>query len=273
MTALSKPKATDGQFIFPLRRVDGAGRSKRASSASDREQAKKQKSTPAPDQQASQAKDSVAETRVIVNLDEDATGAESEAYGTDIPAPPPVITKAEKVIPVSREVPRFSTILSGSAGPTAFVPASVSDFIEFPHVRIPEEVSDELLDFPIGNASEPWCPSFTVNRGESVYADDPSSGGSLGWRMLKDLPTPADRPTGCFVAPCGQMMNDILRTVNFAVGVVHMYRHYQRQADRAEVVLKKADEERQAHKAEIDGYKSKISKLEEKVIDHNTLLK
>uniref|UniRef100_A0A803MBS5 Uncharacterized protein n=1 Tax=Chenopodium quinoa TaxID=63459 RepID=A0A803MBS5_CHEQI len=211
MTALSQSKST-GAIILPLRRGGGFGKSKRTNSASDREQSKKKKSTRAPGQQASQLKDSAAETREFVDLDEDDIGGhEKETHGADMSAPLPPFTEAEKVISVTREVPRVTPGLSGLVGPNVFVPTSVSDFIEVPHVKILEEVDDELLDFLIGNASEPWRPKLTVNRGES--------------------------------------------TVNSAVEVVHMYKHYQRQADKAEMVLKKADEERKAHKAEVDWYK------------------
>ena len=52
-----------------------------------------------------------------------------------------------------------------------------------------------------------------------------------------------------------------------------MYRHYQRQADKAELILKKADNERKAHTAEIEGYKGKLKLMEGKAADREELFK
>uniref|UniRef100_A0A803LGI3 Uncharacterized protein n=1 Tax=Chenopodium quinoa TaxID=63459 RepID=A0A803LGI3_CHEQI len=231
MTALSRPRSARAD-VLPLRRGGGVVWSKRRSSASDRDQSKKQKTTPVTGREQDQTK----EAAEFVNLDDDDATIVPETgnHGSEGPVQQPPRAQVERIIYVSQEVPYTSTGHTGALN--AFTPASVPDFIEVPHVRVPQEVADELLNFPVGNASEAWLPQLNVNRGESVYTDDPSSGGSLGWRMLKDLPTPADRTSARFTAPCSQMMNSILRTVNSVVEVVHMYKHYQRQADKAEMV-------------------------------------
>uniref|UniRef100_A0A803LL84 Transposase (putative) gypsy type domain-containing protein n=1 Tax=Chenopodium quinoa TaxID=63459 RepID=A0A803LL84_CHEQI len=180
--------------------------------------------------------------------------------------------------PPSRE----TTIISGRTGGlnhNAFVPAGVTDFIEIPHVRIPTEVIDGLA-VPSGAAGDPSHPRINVNRGESVLCDDPATGESMGWRVLKDLATPSDRPVNRAAAPCGQLMNNMLRTVNSDVEVVHMYHHYQRVADNAETKLKKADDacklvvkERDKVKSDIKTLQKQVSELNRKLADQELLQK
>uniref|UniRef100_A0A803N5J8 Uncharacterized protein n=1 Tax=Chenopodium quinoa TaxID=63459 RepID=A0A803N5J8_CHEQI len=104
--------------------------------------------------------------------------------------------------PPSKERKSVISARSGASSKNDVVPALTGDFIEIPHVRIPDEVA-EALTVPFGAAGEPWCPRINVNRGESITCDDPSTGGSMGWRMLKDLATPSDRPVNRVAAPCG----------------------------------------------------------------------
>uniref|UniRef100_A0A803LMG0 Uncharacterized protein n=1 Tax=Chenopodium quinoa TaxID=63459 RepID=A0A803LMG0_CHEQI len=226
----------------------GGNASKRTSESSDREQQKRQKkhdSEVAPLEKDAQG----TWPEGVVNLED-----ETE------PNPPKKLTvtlrdptipragssgartnQANIDKPPNKETPAVLSTRSSGPSKSAFVPALVGDFIEIPHVRIPEEVVEELV-VPFGAADDPWHPRINVNHGESVLSDDPSTGGSMGWRMLKDLATPADRPANRVAAPCGQLMNNILWTVNSAVEVVHMYQHYQRAADKAETKLKKADD-------------------------------
>uniref|UniRef100_A0A803LK23 Uncharacterized protein n=1 Tax=Chenopodium quinoa TaxID=63459 RepID=A0A803LK23_CHEQI len=90
--------------------------------------------------------------------------------------------------------------------------------------------------------------------------------------MLKDLATPADRPANRVAVPCGQLMNNMLWTVNSAVEVVHMYQHYQRAADKAETKLKKADDACKLVIKERDKVKSDIKTLQKQVSDLNKKL-
>uniref|UniRef100_A0A803LU11 Uncharacterized protein n=1 Tax=Chenopodium quinoa TaxID=63459 RepID=A0A803LU11_CHEQI len=173
--------------------------------------------------------------------------------------------------PPPKETPAVIPTRSGGLVKGAFVPALVSDFIEIPHVRIPEGVAEELA-VPVGAAGDPWHPRINVNRGESVLSDDPSTGGSMGWRVLKDLATPADRPSNRIAAPCGQLMNNMLRTVNSAVEVVHMYQHYQRAADNAKTRMKKADDSCKLVVKERDKVISDVKTLQKRVSDLNRKL-
>uniref|UniRef100_A0A803LJD4 Uncharacterized protein n=1 Tax=Chenopodium quinoa TaxID=63459 RepID=A0A803LJD4_CHEQI len=168
--------------------------------------------------------------------------------------------------PPSKERQTVISTRSGGPSKNAFVPALVGDFIEIPHVRIPEEVADELA-VPFGVVGDPWHPRINVNRGESVLCDDPSTGESMGWRVLKDLATPADRPANLVAAPCGQLMNNMLR-------------HYQRAADKAETKLKKADDackavikERDKVKVDMKTLKRQVSDLNKKLQDQEQLQK
>ncbi|XP_021771886.1 uncharacterized protein LOC110736037 [Chenopodium quinoa] len=95
----------------------------------------------------------------------------------------------------------------------------------------------------------------------------------MGWRMLKDLATPSDRPIDRLSAPCDQLMNDMLRTVNSAVEVVHMYKYYHRYADQAAVKVKKIDDEGKAAVLELEENKIQMKLLEKQVVDHEELKK
>ena len=66
MTALSRPRSARAD-VLPLRRGGGVVRSKRSSSASDRDQSKKQKTTPVTGREQDQTK----EAAEFVNLDDD----------------------------------------------------------------------------------------------------------------------------------------------------------------------------------------------------------
>ncbi|XP_021717337.1 uncharacterized protein LOC110685176 [Chenopodium quinoa] len=161
-----------------------------------------------------------------------------------------------------------ATMRSGSSSLYAFIPLLTNDFVEISHVKISDEVMEEFL-VPTGTADEPWHPRIQVNRGESVII----VAGSMGWRMLKDLATPADRPIDRLYAPCSQLMNDMLRTVNWAVEVVHMYKYFQKYADKAAEKVKKADEERKAAVLQVEDYKVKMKLLEKQVTDQEELKK
>uniref|UniRef100_A0A803M040 Uncharacterized protein n=1 Tax=Chenopodium quinoa TaxID=63459 RepID=A0A803M040_CHEQI len=242
----------------------GGNASKRNSESSDREPQKKQKKH---DGDTVPLHPEVQESwpEGVVNLEDETESQPAKKLTVTLRDPKGLGVSLEK--PPSKET-RLMSGHPGGLGQNAFVPAGVSDFIEIPHVKIPVDVADEL-SMPSGVAGDPWNPRINVNRGESVLCDDPATGGSMGWRVLKDLATPADRPVNRVAAPYGQLMNNMLRTVNFAVEVVHMYQHYQRAADNAETKLKKADDACKLNKKLTDQelLKKKVASLEQSLKD------
>uniref|UniRef100_A0A803MCS6 Uncharacterized protein n=1 Tax=Chenopodium quinoa TaxID=63459 RepID=A0A803MCS6_CHEQI len=78
----------------------------------------------------------------------------------------------------------------------------------------------------------------------------------MGWRVLKDLATPTDRPVNRVAAPCGQLMNNMLR----------------RAADNAETKLKKADDACKVVIKEHDKVKSDMMTLQKQVSELNKKL-
>uniref|UniRef100_A0A803N8W6 Uncharacterized protein n=1 Tax=Chenopodium quinoa TaxID=63459 RepID=A0A803N8W6_CHEQI len=242
----------------------GGNASKRTSESSDREPQKKQKKHDG-DTAPLHQKSLKTWPEGVVNLEDETDPHPAKKLTITLRDPKSLGVSSEvrtgQMASIENPPSKETTVVSGrTGGPSknAFVPALVGDFIEIPHVRIPEEVAEELA-IPFGVAGDPWHPRIDVNRGESVLSDDPSTGGSMGWRMLKDLATPADRPANRVAAPCGQLMNNMLR-------------HYQRAADKAETKLKKADDACKLVIKERDKVKSDIKTLQKQVSDLNKKL-
>uniref|UniRef100_A0A803LQH6 Transposase (putative) gypsy type domain-containing protein n=1 Tax=Chenopodium quinoa TaxID=63459 RepID=A0A803LQH6_CHEQI len=292
-TRASKRKITRRQDMAPTERTTkprtlavkrgGRNASKRTSEPSDREPQKKQKKHDG-DTVPLRPKAQESWPEGVVNLEDETEPHPAKKLMVTLRDPKGLGVSTEvrtgQMASIEKPPSKETTIISGRTGglgQNAFVPAGVSDFIEIPHVKIPADVADELA-VPSGAAGDPWHPRINVNRGESVLCDDPATGGSMRWRVLKDLATPADRPANRAAAPCGQLMNNMLRTVNSAVEVVHMYQHYQRVAGNAETKVKKADDacklvvkERDKVKSDMKTLQTQVSELNRKLTDQELL--
>ncbi|XP_021734065.1 uncharacterized protein LOC110700777 [Chenopodium quinoa] len=62
---------------------------------------------------------------------------------------------------------------------------------------------------------------------ESIFTDDPLRGGNLGYRLLRNVSTPVDRPSGQIGPVAAQHMHDLMRAVASGTELVEMYRFYQ----------------------------------------------
>uniref|UniRef100_A0A803KX17 Uncharacterized protein n=1 Tax=Chenopodium quinoa TaxID=63459 RepID=A0A803KX17_CHEQI len=287
-TRASKRKRTRVQDMAPTVRATkprtlavkrgGGNASKRTSESSGREQQQKKKQKHHDNEAASLEKNAQGSwPEGVVNLEDETETQPLKKLTVTLGAKIGQLASIDK--PPPKETLAVIPTRSGGLVKGTFVPALVSDFIEISHVRILEGVAEELV-VPVGAAGDPWHPRINVNRGESVLSDDPSTGGSMGWRVLKDLETPADRPSNRIAAPCGQLMNNMLRTVNSAIEVVHMYQHYQRAADNAEARLKKDDDacklvvkEHEKVISDVKTLQKRVSGLNRKLTDQELLQK
>uniref|UniRef100_A0A803LA17 Transposase (putative) gypsy type domain-containing protein n=1 Tax=Chenopodium quinoa TaxID=63459 RepID=A0A803LA17_CHEQI len=61
--------------------------------------------------------------------------------------------------------------------------------------RFPDEVLKGFA-VPAGHSGDRWQPRMDVGRNESMITDDPMQGGNLGYRLMRNLTLPMDRPAG-----------------------------------------------------------------------------
>ncbi|KMS94633.1 hypothetical protein BVRB_016800, partial [Beta vulgaris subsp. vulgaris] len=94
------------------------------------------------------------------------------------------------------------------------------------------------LSHPPSTAGQAFRPALDVREDESIFADIPANGGTLGYRLLKGLQLPFDRPADKLVAPAAQLAHDLVVAGNSAVELIAQYLEYQRVAESAGGVIK-----------------------------------
>ena len=67
-----------------------------------------------------------------------------------------------------------------------------------------------VLSHPPSTAGQPFRPALDVREDESIFADSPANGGTMGYRFLKGLQLPFDRPADKLVAPAAQLAHDLV---------------------------------------------------------------
>ncbi|KMT17215.1 hypothetical protein BVRB_2g039180 [Beta vulgaris subsp. vulgaris] len=83
-----------------------------------------------------------------------------------------------------------------------------------------------------------YRPNWDVREDESLYADIPANGGTLGYCLLKGLQLPVNCPTDKLVAPAAQLAHDLAVANNCVVELIAQYVEYQRVAESSELVTK-----------------------------------
>lgn len=66
------------------------------------------------------------------------------------------------------------------------------------------------LSHPPSTAGQPFRPALDVREDESIFADIPANSGTLGYRLLKGLQLPFDRPADKLVVPAAQLAHDLV---------------------------------------------------------------
>uniref|UniRef100_A0A803MZ13 Uncharacterized protein n=1 Tax=Chenopodium quinoa TaxID=63459 RepID=A0A803MZ13_CHEQI len=99
-------------------------------------------------------------------------------------------------------------------------------WIEHVEGKIPDEVLNRVR-VPEGRSRDQWRPEMDVFRNESIFTDDPLRGGNLGYRLLRNVSTPVDRPSGLIGPVAAQHMHDLMRAVASGTELVEMYRFHQ----------------------------------------------
>ncbi|KMS94811.1 hypothetical protein BVRB_015090, partial [Beta vulgaris subsp. vulgaris] len=111
------------------------------------------------------------------------------------------------------------------------------------------------LSHPPSTAGQAFRPALDVREDESIFADIPANGGTLGYRLLKGLQLPFDRPADKLVAPAAQLAHDLVVAGNSAVELIAQYLEYQRVAESAAGTI-------QGLEADKVGLSAQISQLE-----------
>ncbi|XP_057251317.1 uncharacterized protein LOC130591664 [Beta vulgaris subsp. vulgaris] len=111
------------------------------------------------------------------------------------------------------------------------------------------------LSHPPSVAGRAFRPALDVREDESIFADIPANGGTLGYRLLKGLQLPFDRPADKLVAPAAQLAHDLVVAGNSAVELIAQYLEYQRLAESAGGTI-------QGLEADKVGLSAQISQLE-----------
>ncbi|KMT05287.1 hypothetical protein BVRB_7g174250 [Beta vulgaris subsp. vulgaris] len=111
------------------------------------------------------------------------------------------------------------------------------------------------LSHPPSIAGQAFRPALDVREDESIFADIPANGGTLGYRLLKGLQLPFDRPADKLVAPAAQLAHDLVVAGNSAVELIAQYLEYQRLAESAGGTI-------QGLEADKVGLSAQISQLE-----------
>ncbi|KMT05595.1 hypothetical protein BVRB_7g167360 [Beta vulgaris subsp. vulgaris] len=114
------------------------------------------------------------------------------------------------------------------------------------------------LFHPPSTAGQLFRPNLDVREDESIFADIPANGGTLGYRLLKGLQLPFDRPADKLVAPAAQLAHDLVVAGNSAVELIAQYLEYQRLAESAGGTI-------QGLEADKVGLSAQISQLEASV--------
>ncbi|KMS94712.1 hypothetical protein BVRB_016020, partial [Beta vulgaris subsp. vulgaris] len=110
------------------------------------------------------------------------------------------------------------------------------------------------LFHPPSTAGQPFRPALDVREDESIFADIPANGGTLGYRLLKGLQLPFDRPADKLVAPVVQLAHDLIVAGNSVVELIAQYLEYQHATESASGVIKGLEADR-------DGLQSQITQL------------
>ncbi|KMT03871.1 hypothetical protein BVRB_8g188080 [Beta vulgaris subsp. vulgaris] len=76
------------------------------------------------------------------------------------------------------------------------------------------------LSHPPSTTGQAFRPALDVREDESIFADIPANGGTLGYRLLKGLQLPFDRPAYKLVAPGTQLAHDLVVHVAESAGGV-----------------------------------------------------
>ncbi|XP_021747853.1 uncharacterized protein LOC110713708 [Chenopodium quinoa] len=91
--------------------------------------------------------------------------------------------------------------------------------------KIPDEVL-ERVRAPEGRSRDQWRPEMDVFRNESIFTDDPLRGGNLGYRLLRNVSTPVDRPSGLISPVAAQHMHDLMRLRSYRLTLCFYYYFY-----------------------------------------------
>uniref|UniRef100_A0A803KUN1 Uncharacterized protein n=1 Tax=Chenopodium quinoa TaxID=63459 RepID=A0A803KUN1_CHEQI len=142
------------------------------------------------------------------------------------------------LIPESpRPQPDATGLPIGRSGPTTAggsdtsIPGLIyrsNQWIEHPEGRFPNVVL-RGFSVPPDHSGDRWRPDLDVYRNESLFTDDPTQGGNLGYRLLSNLAPPMDRLAGEIGPLAAVHMHNMMKVVMFGTELVEMYRYYQKQ--------------------------------------------
>uniref|UniRef100_A0A803NEN8 Uncharacterized protein n=1 Tax=Chenopodium quinoa TaxID=63459 RepID=A0A803NEN8_CHEQI len=130
----------------------------------------------------------------------------------------------QETVPISAEPQQVGPVNSDTSIPG--ITYQGGQWIEHVEGKIPDEVLDRVKA-PEGRSRDQWRPEMDVFCNESIFTDDPLRGGNLGYRLLRNVSTPVDRPSGLIGLVAAQHMHDLMRAVASGTELVEMYRLYQ----------------------------------------------
>uniref|UniRef100_A0A803L500 Uncharacterized protein n=1 Tax=Chenopodium quinoa TaxID=63459 RepID=A0A803L500_CHEQI len=130
----------------------------------------------------------------------------------------------QETVPISAEPQQVGPVISDVSAPG--ITYRGEQWIEHVEGKIPDEVLNRVRA-PKGRSRDQWRPEMDVFRNESIFTDDPLRGGNLGYRLLRNVSTPVDRPSGQIGPVAAQHMHDLMRAVASGTELVEMYRFYQ----------------------------------------------
>ncbi|KMT17229.1 hypothetical protein BVRB_2g039300 [Beta vulgaris subsp. vulgaris] len=114
------------------------------------------------------------------------------------------------------------------------------------------------LSHPPSTAGQAFRPALDVREDESIFADIPANGGTLGYRLLKGLQLHFDRPADKLVAPAAQLAHDLVVAGNSAVELIAQYLEYQRVAESASGVIKDLEADKKSLSLQVTQLESNL---------------
>uniref|UniRef100_A0A803MHT3 Uncharacterized protein n=1 Tax=Chenopodium quinoa TaxID=63459 RepID=A0A803MHT3_CHEQI len=130
----------------------------------------------------------------------------------------------QETVPISAEPQQVGPVISDVSAPG--ITYRGEQWIEHVEGKILDEVLNRVRA-PEGRSRDQWRPEMDVFRNESIFTDDPLRGGNLGYRLLRNVSTPVDRPSGQIGLVAAQHTHDLMRAVASGTELVEMYRFYQ----------------------------------------------
>uniref|UniRef100_A0A803N8W9 Uncharacterized protein n=1 Tax=Chenopodium quinoa TaxID=63459 RepID=A0A803N8W9_CHEQI len=74
-----------------------------------------------------------------------------------------------------------------------------------------EKTMDPSTVYVVKNVGDRWQPELDVCQNESLIAIDTMQGGALGYRIMRNLTLPMDRPAGSICLLAAQHMHDLMK--------------------------------------------------------------